>query len=208
MKSPHPLLANGLLLLGLTLLAVALLSGLQQLVAERTRQAERALQSRELNRLLPPELRDDALLDSRRDLQHPLLGSIHAQPAYIAQRQGRAVAVILPATAVDGYNGSIHLQVAIRADGRISAVRLLEHRETPGLGDRIEAGKSHWLQGFSGKSLDDPAAAGWTLKKQQGEFDQFAGATITPRAVVHAVRRTLQYFEAHRQQLLDTAGQR
>ncbi|QLF94313.1 electron transport complex subunit RsxG [Pseudomonas sp. ABC1] len=207
MKTTRSWVGNGLVLLGIALLGIVILGALQRVSAERIEQAERDVQNRQLNQLLPPELRDDALLDSRQYIQHPLLGDTQPRPAYAARKHGKVVAVILPATAADGYNGSIRLQVAILADGRISAVAVVEHRETPGMGDRIEAGHSDWLMGFHGKSLNDPTARGWTVKKQQGEFDQFAGATITPRAVVHAVQRALQYFSSHERQWLDGEGQ-
>ncbi|CAM5584828.1 Ion-translocating oxidoreductase complex subunit G OS=Stutzerimonas stutzeri OX=316 GN=rnfG PE=3 SV=1 [Stutzerimonas stutzeri] len=95
------------------------------------------------------------------------------------------------------------------ADGRLAGVRVLSHRETPGLGDKIELAKSDWIHAFAGKSLSDPDEAGWAVKKDRGDFDQFAGATITPRAVVGAVHRALQYFDAHKSELLqgtDTAA--
>jgi len=114
--------------------------------------------------------------------------------------------VILQAIAPDGYSGAIHLLVGIHADGRVAGVRVIGHRETPGLGDKIELAKSPWIRSFEGKSLTNPAADGWAVKKDRGEFDQFAGATITPRAVVGAVHRALQYFDAHKAELLAAEG--
>jgi len=127
-------------------------------------------------------------------------------PAYIAIKDGRPSAVILQAIAPDGYSGAIHLLVGIHADGRVAGVRVIGHRETPGLGDKIELAKSPWIRSFDGKSLTNPAADGWAVKKDRGEFDQFAGATITPRAVVGAVHRALQYFDAHKAELLAAEG--
>jgi len=115
--------------------------------------------------------------------------------------------VILQAIAPDGYSGAIHLLVGIHADGRVAGVRVIGHRETPGLGDKIELAKSPWIRSFEGKSLSSPEAEGWAVKKDRGEFDQFAGATITPRAVVGAVHRALQYFDAHKAELLATGGE-
>ena len=116
-------------------------------------------------------------------------------------------ALILPVTAPDGYSGAIHLLVGIFADGRLAGVRVLGHKETPGLGDKIELAKNPWVLAFNGKSLSDPGEAGWGVKKDQGVFDQFAGATITPRAVVKAVHHALQYVDAHRAELFGTADQ-
>jgi len=121
------------------------------------------------------------------------------------RRSGVPVAVILRFAAVDGYNGHIGLLVGIEADGRVAGVRVTSHRETPGLGDAIEIEKSDWVRGFEGRSLDAPAEAEWTVRRDGGAFDQFTGATITPRAVIKAVRLALAYHESHREQLYSTA---
>ncbi|MHA5866058.1 electron transport complex subunit RsxG, partial [Pseudomonas aeruginosa] len=124
------------------------------------------------------------------------------RPAYVARLHGQASAVILQASAPDGYSGAIQLLVGVTAQGRLLGVRVVAHKETPGLGDRIELAKSPWVHGFDGKSLGDPADAGWAVKKDGGTFDQFAGATVTPRAVVRAVHKALRYFDANRERLL------
>ena len=87
--------------------------------------------------------------------------------------------------------------VGVEVDGSISGVHVLEHRETPGLGDRVESGKSDWVLQFNGRSLVDPAPAGWKIKRDGGQFDQLTGASVTPRAIVKAVKETLLYFAAH-----------
>ena len=115
--------------------------------------------------------------------------------------------MVLKFKAVNGYNGNIELLAGIRSDGTLLGVRVTRHKETPGLGDAIEAEKSDWILGFSGKSLGRPATAQWTVERDGGAFDQFTGATITPRAVVEAVRDALAYFEANRDYLFDTASQ-
>ncbi|EWC39009.1 electron transporter RnfG [Stutzerimonas stutzeri KOS6] len=175
---------------------------LQQGTAERVQAAERAAQVRALGEILPAGSYDNQLLDHSVLVQDRLLGNKSPLPAYIAIKDGRPNAVILQAIAPDGYSGAIHLLVGIHADGRVAGVRVIGHRETPGLGDKIELAKSPWIRSFEGKSLDAPQSAGWAVKKDRGEFDQFAGATITPRAVVGAVHRTLQYFDAHKSELL------
>jgi electron transport complex protein RnfG len=106
--------------------------------------------------------------------------------------------MILPAVAPDGYSGEIRLLVGIDLDGRILGVRVTNHRETPGLGDRIETRKSDWVHSFDGRSLGNPPAEQWNVKKNGGVFDQFTGATITPRAVVKAVQHSLAYFRQNR----------
>jgi electron transport complex protein RnfG len=131
-----------------------------------------------------------------------LLGTPDPLLAYRARRDGRAVAVVLESVAPNGYSGPIRLLVGIAPDGRVLGVRVLEHRETPGLGDAIEPGRSDWIERFTGRSLRDPAPAQWRVRKDGGAFDQFTGATITPRAVVGAVANALRYFERHREELL------
>ncbi len=111
-------------------------------------------------------------------------------------RQGKeAVAVILDPVVPDGYAGPIQLLVSVLRDGTVGGVRVLFHHETPGLGDKIEERKSDWVLGFDGKSLSNPTPEGWAVKRDGGEFDQFTGATITPRAIVNAVKNTLIYVQ-------------
>ena len=130
------------------------------------------------------------------------LGTDEPLPVYRARQAGQPVAAILTAVAPDGYSGSIRLLVGIDTEGRLLGVRVLAHRETPGLGDAIEQRKSTWIDGFKGRSLGDPALERWHVKKDGGEFDQFTGATVTPRAVVRAVKNAMLYFEANRAALL------
>ena len=125
---------------------------------------------------------------------------------YRARRDGAPVAVILDFRAVDGYSGDIRLLAGIREDGSLSGVRVVSHRETPGLGDAIEAEKSDWILGFDRRSLGRPAPPGWAVKKDGGAFDQFTGATITPRAVVDALRLALEYYAANGEALFGPAG--
>lgn len=194
-------LVLGLFAIG-TVGSVALL---QQGTATRIAAAEREAQVRALAEILPAGSYDNHLLDNRIELNAPELGHRSPQSAYLALKGDQPSALILPVTAPDGYSGAIHLLVGIFADGRLAGVRVLGHRETPGLGDKIELAKSDWVRGFEGKSLSNPGEDGWAVKKDRGEFDQFAGATITPRAVVKAVHGALRYFDKHRAQLLGLA---
>lgn len=194
-------LVLGLFAIG-TVGSVALL---QQGTAARIAAAEREAQVRALAEILPAGSYDNHLLDNRIELNAPELGHRSPQSAYLALKGEQPSALILPVTAPDGYSGAIHLLVGIFADGRLAGVRVLGHRETPGLGDKIELAKSDWIRSFEGKSLSDPNEDGWAVKKDRGDFDQFAGATITPRAVVKAVHGALRYFDKHRAQLLGLA---
>ncbi|WP_250459450.1 electron transport complex subunit RsxG [Microbulbifer litoralis] len=114
---------------------------------------------------------------------------------------GRITAVIVPAVAPDGYSGPIKMLVGVNRDGTVAGVRVTAHSETPGLGDKVDIGKSDWILGFDGKSLQNPPAEMWKVQKDGGAFDQFTGATITPRAVVNQVRDVLEFVAAHREQL-------
>lgn len=157
---------------------------------------------RKLNTILPAEKYDNDLLHDTIVLgPTSLLGTSENSIAYRARKQNKPVAVVIPAIAPNGYNGSIHLLVGIYNDGRLAGVRVVKHRETPGLGDVVEASRSDWILGFDGKSLTNPGAKNWKVKRDGGEFDQFTGATITPRAVVKAVHSALIYF-SHRQEEL------
>ncbi len=120
-------------------------------------------------------------------------------------RKGGAVQGVVYRMSGRGYAGPIELVMGVDREGRVLGVRVTKHSETPGLGDKIDAAKTDWAQAFNGKSLDQPPPARWQVKKDGGDFDQFAGATITPRAVVKAVRQGLAFFAAHRAELLDNA---
>ncbi len=196
------MLKNSAVLGLFAVVTVGVVTLIQQATAGRIEASAREAQVRALGEILPPDSHDNHLLDNSIAVQDPLLGGRSPQQAYIALKNGQAAAVILQATAPDGYSGAIRLLVGIYADGRLAGVRVLQHRETPGLGDKIDPSKSQWIHGFAGKSLENPNAAGWAVKKDRGEFDQFAGATITPRAVVKAVHNALLYFDAHRSELL------
>lgn len=201
------MLKNAAVLGLFAIVTVGAVTLLQQGTAERIQAAERAAQVRALGEILPAGSYVNHLLDDSVPIQDRLLGNKSPLPAYVAIKDGRPSAVILQAIAPDGYSGAIHLLVGIHADGRVAGVRVIGHRETPGLGDKIELAKSRWIRSFEGKSLSSPEADGWAVKKDRGEFDQFAGATITPRAVVGAVHRALQYFDAHKAELLATGGE-
>ena len=195
------MLKNALVLGLFAIATVGSVAILQQATAERIAKAEREAQVRALSEILPQGSYDNHLLDNSLDLHDPLLGSKSPQTAYIALKDGQPSAIILRATAPDGYSGAIHLLIGIQANGQLAGVRVLSHKETPGLGDKIELAKSAWIRSFDGKSLNNPSEEGWAVKKDGGEFDQFAGATITPRAVVKAVHKALQFFDANQQQL-------
>jgi Na+-translocating ferredoxin:NAD+ oxidoreductase subunit G len=152
--------------------------------------------------IVPPSLHNNDLLkDSISIAPNDLLGNKQPSIANRARINNAPAAVILEAIAHDGYAGDIKLLIAIKYDGTISGVRVLTHKETPGLGDYIDIAKGNWIKLFDGESLTKTAAEKWTVKKDGGAFDYMAGATITPRAVVKAVHKALQYFEANKEAL-------
>lgn len=172
-------------------------------ITHNEQQAQRAL----IAQVMPATLHDNDLLDAASTLApDDLLGTRNASRAWVGRRQGQATGVVLEAIAPDGYSGDIALLIGISADGRITGVRVTSHKETPGLGDYIEIAKSRWITQFDGKSLTDPADAGWKVQRDGGQFDARAGATITPRAIVKAVNGALHYFVRHRGRLLATQG--
>ncbi len=115
------------------------------------------------------------------------------------------VAALFAVTARDGYAGAIRVLVGIEYDGTITGIRILEHRETPGLGDKIVASRSDWVFQFDGRSLGDPMLENWALKRDGGEFDQLTGASVTPRAVIRVTKETLIYFAAHRDEIFSAS---
>lgn len=120
---------------------------------------------------------------------------------YRARRAGRVEAVVFQ-TVGHGYAGAIVCIMGVTRDGQLLGVRVLSHKETPGLGDKIEPAKSHWIYEFDGKSLASPQPDKWAVKKDGGVFDQFSGATITPRGVVHAVKVGLELFAREKPRML------
>jgi len=132
-----------------------------------------------------------------------LLGTESESLVYRARLQGEPVAVIFNSIAPNGYSGRINLLVGVYFDGSLAGVRAVKHAETPGLGDVIELKKSDWVLGFDSRSLDNPRLDKWKVKRDGGVFDQFTGATVTPRAVVEAVKNTLLYYEKNAENLYD-----
>ena len=164
---------------------------------------ERARLLRSLNSVLPPAVSKRNPNPVRIRVRDPkLLGSEAPVNVFVALANGRALATVFASVAPDGYNGPIKLLVGVSADGVLTGVRAVSEHETPGLGDRIDIDKSDWILQFNGKSLGDPPLERWAVDKDGGSFDSITGATITPRAVVKAVKNTLLYFKQNKQALL------
>lgn len=194
---------NSLLLAGFAVLTALLVATTFLGTKDRISAAQRAAEEKALLQIIPRASHDNAMLDDRLDapVNDPFLQLRESKAIYIAKRQGEATAALIPATAPDGYSGEIELIVGVNRDGTIAGVRVLQHRETPGLGDAVDHRKSDWIESFRGRSLNDPELEEWTVRKDGGAFDQFTGATITPRAVVQATARVLQYAKQNRRML-------
>ncbi|ADE15813.1 electron transport complex, RnfABCDGE type, G subunit [Nitrosococcus halophilus Nc 4] len=190
------------LLLGLFAVAgTGIVAITEALTREQIAANERAALRQAIAAVLPSTAYNNPILEDTFQVSDPLLGTEKPILAYRARRDSQPVAVILTPVAPEGYNGAIKLLVGIHYDGSLAGVRVLSHKETPGLGDEIEEGKSEWILGFRNRSLGNPPESKWQVKRDGGAFDQFTGATITPRAIVKAVRNTLKYFENHRDKL-------
>lgn len=166
---------------------------------------ERAQQAKALYEIIPANSIDNDLLHNQINIEAPELGYAHAK-AYQAIINDQVNAVILPVITPDGYSGDISLIVGINADASVAGVRVLSHKETPGLGDKVDLRKSDWILGFNQTSMQGADDKNWAVKKDGGQFDQFTGATITPRAIVIAVSRALQFFEKNRSLLLSPSA--
>lgn len=187
----------GAAVLSLFAIIGALLVGLSyEGTVERIAQNEREALLTQLNAILPATEYDNPLLQDYLDVQAPARLGAPQTRVYRARKNGQPVAVILSPVIATGYSGAINLVVGIRQDGRLAGVRVLSHRETPGLGDKIEAKRNPWILGFHDKSLQDPAPAQWKVRRDGGVFDQFTGATISPRGVVAAVKQALLYYQS------------
>lgn len=197
---------SALLLGSCALLAVALLAGVHSVTRERIAAQQLHAQLAALHLVLPPSLYDNDPIVDRIDVLAPAwLGSAEPLRVWRARRDGNDTALVLEAVAPDGYSGPIGLLIGVRADGTLNGVRVTAHQETPGLGDKLEAGKSDWITRLTGRSLRDPVLSRWRVRRDGGEFDQFAGATVTPRALLAAVRRALLYVQAHGDELYRAA---
>lgn len=196
------ILKVGLLLAAFAIGATLLVAVTERQTRDQITENQRQALLDGIHALIPDEQYDNAILQDTITLSATgELGLEEPQEAYRARLNGEPVAIVMPVVAPDGYSGRIRLLVGIYHDGTLAGVRVLEHRETPGLGDKIEVKRSDWITEFSGKSLDNPEPRNWRVKKDGGVFDQFTGATITPRAVINAVRGALEYYEINRDDL-------
>jgi len=185
------------LLGGVALVTTAALAFADKLTAGDIAAAQERDMQQSLTQVLPGKF-DNNLLEDTLLLNGPN-GEV---TVYRARRAGRVEAVVFKVSGT-GYAGPIDCMMGVDRNGHITGVRVIKHKETPGLGDKIEPAKGHWIYEFDDKYLGDPPAEKWAVKKDGGVFDQFAGATITPRGVVNAVKGGLDFFDRQRSKMLD-----
>ncbi len=198
----NPAIRVGLLLAIFAITATVLVALTETQTRERIHENQRQATLRAIAAVVPEQSFDnDILTDTLTLPATAALGTTESTTVYRARLDETPVAAVLNVIAPNGYSGSIHMLVGIYYDGTVSGVRVISHRETPGLGDKIDERRDDWILQFSGLSLQNPPALRWKVKRDGGSFDQFTGATITPRAVVSAVQQALVYFEEHRDRL-------
>jgi electron transport complex protein RnfG len=203
--SDQSIVKTGLTLAVIAAICTALVALTFQATRERIAANEKALLEQSLQPALAGTFYDSGVSESRLILPppHGLPGN---DPAVIYRvfAGSEPVAALFAVTARDGFSGPIRILIGIGVDGTITGVRILQHRETPGLGDKIESARSDWVFQFDGRSMGNPIATGWAIEVDGGEFDQLTGASVTPRAIIKAIRDTLIYFESHRDELFLT----
>lgn len=193
---------KGLILGGFALVTTGLIALTYALTRDTIVEQERRQLLSTLNEIIDHSTYDNEIhTDCTLVGNEQLLGNNKPKKVYRARWNDEPVAVAIETTAPDGYNGEIQILVGIKAGVRTTGVRVLKHQETPGLGDKIDLRVDDWILSFDNRNYSSNNSHMWTVKKDGGQFDQFTGATITPRAVVNAVKNSLEYFKSHEQEL-------
>ena len=188
-------------------IGTAVLAATYMLTHERIAQSEEAEKLKLINQVVPASLYDNDMVKDTVTLPPNVqLGTEQDSVAYRGRLKGQPSVVVLEVTAPDGYSGKINMIVAISQAGVVTGVRVVSHKETPGLGDYIEIAKNKWITLFNDTSHENHGEDDWKVRKDGGKFDYMAGATITPRAVVKAVHKALHYFEDNRVALFASAA--
>ena len=200
--SEQTIIKTGATLAVIAAICTTLVAATYQLTSERIVANEKALLEQALQPALAGIFYEGSVSESRLVMlpPHDLPGNDTAL-IYRVYAQDKPVAALFAVTARDGFSGLIRILVGVEFDGTITGVRILQHRETPGLGDKIESARSDWIFQFDGRSMGNPEVTGWAIRNDGGEFDQLTGASVTPRAVIGAIRDTLLYFDEHRDEI-------
>ncbi|VAW60933.1 Electron transport complex protein RnfG [hydrothermal vent metagenome] len=198
------ILVSGLILGLFAILGTSIVGVTHDVTFSKIADNERLATLRRLNQILPHNHYDNDLLNTTITIAaDDRLGQRAPSTVYIAKQQTQVSAMIFSVIAPRGYSGEIKMLIGVNMDGRVAGVRIVSHKETPGLGDAMEIERSDWVLSFNTRSLLNPDEKYWKVKRDGGYFDQFTGATITPRAVVQAVHLCLVYFDRHKQELVD-----
>ena len=202
MSTARSVINTGVTLAIIAAICTALVAATYHVTVDRIAANEKALLEKSLQPAIAGIFYDGSVSESRLIITppHDLPGS-GAAIIYRVYAENRPVAALFVVTARDGFAGPIRILLGVDASGLVTGVRILQHRETPGLGDKIEPTRSDWVFQFDGRSMGDPLATGWAIRGDGGDFDQLTGASITSRSVVTAVRDTLIYFDAHRDEI-------
>lgn len=184
---------NGVILALAALLSTGLVAVTNTLTKDTIAEQQRLQLLKVLNQVIPEELHDNPLAKTCTLVTSPSLGTNEPMPVYIARKNGEPTAMAIEAIAPDGYNGAIKILIGVDTQNTVLGVRVLNHNETPGLGDKIDLNVSDWVLSFTGKRIESEEDKRWAVYKDGGQFDQFTGATITPRAVVNAARQAAWY---------------
>ncbi|MBD1574891.1 electron transport complex subunit RsxG [Vibrio sp. S11_S32] len=194
---------NGAILAVFAIASTALVAVTNWVTADTITHQQQMQLQKTLNQVIPRSMHDKPLFSSCMLLPSQTSVTTKPMPAYLATKDGKPTAIAIESYAPDGYNGAIKIIVGMDMDGVITSSRVLEHNETPGLGDKIEVRKSKWIFSFDHKTVTDENKAEWAVRKDGGQFDQFTGATITPRAVIKAIKKTVIYFKQNKATILN-----
>jgi len=193
-------LISAIILAAFAILGSSLVGFSYESTHEQILQNQRETLRRQINEVFPEVQHDNIVIDDVVSIKDGELGDDEVK-VYRATLKRVPTGLIYSPVTADGYSGDILLTIAINENNQVTGVRVLQHKETPGLGDKIETRRTGWIKSFDGTSLTSPRAEKWAVKRDGGDFDQFTGATITPRAVVKAVKSTLQYHQLNKEKL-------
>jgi Na+-translocating ferredoxin:NAD+ oxidoreductase subunit G len=188
-----------ILVVVIAIVASVIVSGSYEISADRILKNQQDRQLATLDELLQNSIYDEIIENFNVAETINISRDLRPIPVYIAIHNRAPIAVVYSAGSSQGYNGPIHMLVGINMNGNITGVRIISHRETPGLGDQIEIEKSNWITNFNQKNISNPSLPQWKVTKDGGKFDGFTSATITARAVIHTVRDALMHFEQNKE---------